>query len=68
MVDPPRRQHPLAGLQVAAADLPINETPLLAEVREAVKTFKGICNVSAEILKAVSEAMSHGLHGVLSAV
>ena len=74
VAEPPGRQLSLAGVQMSAADPPVDETPpSLAEVREAVNKLKcgkaaGICNVSAEMLKAGGEAMIRGLHAVLSAV
>ena len=74
MAEPPSRQLSLAGVQMAAADPPVDETPpSLAEVRKAVGKLKcgkaaGICNISVEMLKAGGEAMIHGLHAVLSAV
>ena len=74
MAEPPTRQLSLAGVAIAAADPPVDETPpSLAEVREAVNKLKGgkaagVCNVSAEMLKGGGEAMIHGLHAVLSAV
>ena len=67
MAEPPSGQLPLAGVQIAVADPPLDETPLfLAEVREAVRKLKGgkaagVCNISAEMLKP-------GLHAVLTAV
>ena len=74
MGEPPSGQLPLAGVQIAAADPPLDETPpSLAKVREAVRKLKGgkaagVCNISAEMLKAGGEAMIHGLHAVLTAV
>ncbi|KAG0711023.1 Iron-sulfur protein NUBPL [Chionoecetes opilio] len=56
------------------ADPPIDETaPSLDEVREAVAKLRGgkaagVCNISAELLKAGGEAMIRGLHAVLTAV
>lgn len=73
-VDPPSGQFSLAGVQMAAADPPVDETPpSLTEVREAVSKLKcgkaaGVCNISGELLKAGGEAMIHGLHAVLTAV
>lgn len=67
----------LAGVQIAAAYLPVEETPpFISEGSETVRKLKGgkvadVCNVSAEMLKAKDEVMihaSHGLHMVLSAV
>ena len=61
-------------LQVMDADPPINEAaPSIDEVKEAVAKLRGgkaagICNISAEFLKAGCEAMIHGLHAVLTAV
>ena len=74
MVEPPSRQLSVAGVQMMTADPPVNEAPpSLAEVREAVNKLKwgkaaGICNISAEMLKAGGETMIHGLHAVLCAV
>ena len=73
-VEPPSRQLSLAGVQMAAADPPVDEAPpSLTEVREAVSKLKcgkaaGVCNISGELLKAGGEAMIHGLHAVLVAV
>ncbi len=64
----------VAGLQMAEANPPIDEVPpSLAEVRGAVARLRGgkaagVCNISAEMLKAGGEAMTHGLHAVLTAV
>ena len=61
-------------LQTLDADPPIDETaPSIDDVKEAVAKLRGgkaagICNISAELLKAGSEAMIHGLHAVLTAV
>ena len=74
MVDPPSRQLTTTGLETLEADPPIDETPpSLDEVREAVARLRGgkapgVCNISAELLKAGGEAMIHGLHAVLTAV
>ncbi|KAG0693436.1 Transposon TX1 uncharacterized protein [Chionoecetes opilio] len=74
MVDPPAEQLHTTGLQAVDADPPIDETaPSLDEVREAVAKLRGgkaagVCNISAELLKAGGEAMIHGLHAVLTAV
>ena len=57
-VDPPSRQLQTAGLQTLDADPPIDETaPSIGDVKEAVAKFiggkaAGICNISAELLKA----------------
>ncbi|KAG0716609.1 hypothetical protein GWK47_009246 [Chionoecetes opilio] len=57
-VDPPTEQLHTTGLQAVDADPPIDETaPSLDEVREAVAKLKGgkaagVCNISAELLKA----------------
>ena len=70
----PNRQLPVDGVETSAADPPVDESPpSLAEVREAVNKLKsgkaaGVCNISAEMLKAGGEAMIHGLHAVLCAV
>ena len=72
--DPPTGQLQLAGLGTLDADPPIDvAVPSLAEVREAVARLRGggapgVCNISAELLKAGGEAMIHGLHTVLTAV
>ena len=53
---------------------PINgAAPSLDEVKEAVTRLRsgkaaGICNISAELLKAGDEAMIRELHAVLTAV
>ncbi len=74
VAEPPSQQLSFAGVQMLTADPPVDETPpSLAEVREAVNKLKcgkaaGICNVSAEMLKAGGESMIRGLHAVLSAI
>ena len=56
------------------ADLPIDKAaPSIDEVKEAVAKLSGgkatgICDMSAELLKAGGEAIIHGLHAVLTAV
>ena len=61
-------------LQVVDADQPINKAaPSIDEVKEVVGKLRGgkaagLCNFSAELLKAGGEAMIHGLHAVLTAV
>ncbi|KAG0729173.1 Transposon TX1 uncharacterized protein [Chionoecetes opilio] len=61
-------------IKAVDADPPIDETaPSLDEVREAVAKLRGgkaagVCNISAELLKARGEAMTRGLHAVLTAV
>ena len=74
-VDPPSGQLQTAGLQMLDADPPIDETaPSIGNVNEAVAKLRGgmaagICNISAELLKAGGEAMIRGLqHAVLTAV
>ncbi|KAG0718569.1 Sphingomyelin phosphodiesterase 3 [Chionoecetes opilio] len=73
-VDPPTEQLHTTGLQAVDADPPIDESaPSLDEVREAVAKLRGgkaagVCNISAELLKAGGEAMIRGLHAVLTAV
>ena len=73
-VDPPSGQLRTAGLQTLDADPPIDETaPSIGDVKEAVAKLRGgkaagICNISAELLKAGGEAMIRGLHAVLTAV
>ncbi|KAG0713587.1 hypothetical protein GWK47_015881 [Chionoecetes opilio] len=73
-VDPPTEQLHTTGLQAMDGDPPIDETaPSLDDVREAVAKLKGgkaagVCNISAELLKAGVEAMIRGLHAVLTAV
>ena len=55
------------GVQIAVADPPLDETPSsLSEMREAVRKSKGgiaagVSSISAEMLKAVGEAIIHGL-------
>ncbi|KAG0715742.1 Cyclin-dependent kinase 8 [Chionoecetes opilio] len=57
-VDPPIEQLHTTGLRAMDADPPIDETaPFLDEVREAVAKLRGgkaagVCNISAELLKA----------------
>ena len=69
-VNPPSGQLQITWLQVVDADLPINEAaPSIDEVKEAVSKLRGgkaagICNISAELLKAGGEAMIRGLHAV----
>lgn len=64
----------LAGLQMAARDPPIDETPpFRPQIRELVNKLKGgktskVCNKSAEMLNAVGEAMIHRVHAMLSAL
>ncbi len=59
---------------MADADPPIDENPPYPdEVRETIAKLRGgkapgICNISAEMLKAGGEAMIHGLHAVVSAM
>ena len=73
-VDPPSGQLQTTGLPVMDANPPIDEAaPSLEEVKEAVARLRGgkaagICNISAELLKAGGEAMTRGLHAVLTAV
>lgn len=55
--NPPRRHFPLAGLQIVAADPPINQCHPFAEVQDAMKKLKvgdatETYNISAETLKA----------------
>ena len=70
----PSGQLRTAGLQTLDADPPIDETaPSIGDVKEAVAKLRGgkaagICNISAELLKAGGEAMIRGLHAVLTAV
>ncbi|XP_045101313.1 uncharacterized protein LOC123498214 [Portunus trituberculatus] len=75
MVDPPSGQLRTAGLQMLDPDLLIDETtPYINDVKEAVaklrdgKTYYGICNISAELLKAWGEAMIRWLHAVMTVV
>ena len=74
ILHPPSGQLRTARLQTLDADPPIDETaPSIGDVREAVAKLKGrkavgICNISAELLKAGVEAMIRGLHAVLTAV
>ena len=57
-MDPPSGQLRTAGLEKLDADPPIDETaPSFADVKEAVAKLRGgkaagICNISAELLKA----------------
>ena len=75
-VDPPSGQLQSAGLQTLDVDPPIDETaPSIGDVKEAVaaklrggKAAAGICNISAELLKAGGEAMILGLDAVLTSV
>ena len=71
---PPSGKLRTAGLQTLDADPPIDENaPSIGDVKEAVaklrggKAAAGICNMSAELLKAGGEAMTRGLHAVLTA-
>ena len=72
--DPPSRQLRTAGLQTLDADPPADETaPSIDDVKEAVAKLRcgkvaGVCNISVELLKAGGEAMTRGLHAVLTAV
>ena len=74
ILHPPSGQLRTAGLQTLDADPPIDETaPSIGDVKEAVAKLRGgkaagICNISAELLKAGGEAMIRGLHAVLTAV
>ncbi len=74
MSETPSRRLSLAGVEISAPNPPVDETLLsLAELRETANNLKGrkaagVCNVRAEILKAGTEAMIHGLHAVLTAV
>ena len=74
LVNPPSGQLQTTGLQVVDANPSINEAaPSIDEVKEAVAKLRGgkaagICNISAELLKAEGEAMIRGLHAVLTAV
>ena len=60
LVDPPSGQLQTAGLQTLDAEPPINETaPSIDDGKEAVAMLRsgkaaGICNISAELLKAGS--------------
>ena len=71
-VNLPSRQLPTTDIQVMDAGPPINEAALsIDEVKEAVTKLRcgkaaGICNISAELLKAGSEVMILGLHAVLT--
>lgn len=70
---PPNGQLPVAGLQVADADPPIDECPpSLDEVRLDVAKMRGgeapgIHNIGAELLKGDGEVMIRGLHGAFTA-
>ena len=73
-VDSPNGQLQTAGLQTLDADPPIDETaPSIDDMKVSVAKLSGgkaagICNISAELLKAGGETMIHGLHAVLTAV
>ena len=62
-MDPPSGQLQTARLQTLDADPPIDETvPSIGDVKEAVAKLRGgkaagVCNISAELLKAEGEAM-----------
>lgn len=55
MTEPPSGQLPLFGLQIAAADPPIDKSPpSLVEVREVIRKLKGgkaawNCNIMAVV-------------------
>ena len=73
-VDPPSGQLQSDQLQMLDDDPAIDETaPSIDDVKEAAAKLRGgkaagICNISAELLKAGGEAMIRGLHAVLTAV
>ena len=70
-INSPSRQLQTTGLQVMDADQSINEAAFsIDEVKEAVAKLRdgkaaGICNMSAELLKAGDEAMIRGLHAAI---
>ena len=69
-LNPPSGQFRTAGLQTLDADPPIDETtPSIGDVKEAVAKLRGgkatgVCNISAELLKARGEVMIRGLHAI----
>ena len=73
-VNPPSGQLQATGLQIMDAHPSINEAaPSIDKVKEAVAKLRGgkaagLCNISAELLKAVGESMLRGLYAVLTAV
>ena len=73
-INPPRGKLQTTGLQVMDADMPINEAARsIDEDKEAVAKLRdgkaaGICNISAELLKARGEAMIRELQAFLTAV
>ena len=66
-VNPPSRQLQTTSLQMVDVDPPINETaPSLDEVKETVTRLRGgkaagICNISAELLKAGGRWVAGGI-------
>ena len=69
----PSDQLEITEIQVVDADPPIETAPSLDQVKEAVAKLRGgkaggICNITAELLKAGGEVMIRGLHAVLTAV
>ena len=73
-INPPTGWLQTTGLQVLNADPSINQAaPSIDKVKETVAKWwdgkaAGICNISAELLKAGSEAMIRVLHAILTAV
>ena len=73
-MDPPSGQVQTAGLQTLNADPPSEETaPSIEDVKRPVAKLRGgkaagVCNISAELLKAGGEAMICGLHAILTPV
>lgn len=74
MADPPTIQPQTFEMQTLGTDPLINEAaPTLGEVVETVARLSGgktprVCNISVELLKGGDEAMTSGLHPVLTAV
>lgn len=74
MTDPPSRQLPVAELQVAGADPPVDgSSPSLVEARKAVVNLRcaeapGTCNISAKLLKARCDVLISGVFAVLIAI
>lgn len=74
MADPPSEQHPIAGLCLEYADLPIDQTSCsLDDVRGAVAKLKGkktvgASDISAELHQDRRAALTRGLDVVCRAV
>lgn len=73
-MDTPSWEFPVNGSKEVDADPPIDERPpTLVAIREAMAKLRsgkspGICNISAELLRAGGEAMISGLQAVLTVV